>query len=215
MEEVLERGDLDQVNELEMRLWVDGTGRTSDQVTPGVRERVREMNAAILAREGANNQGTVANRLDPPAIGRLGEITVPTLVIVGAHDVPDTLESAERLATARRLRDAGITVRLHIAPALPATDDFIDAAARVADWVWLDWPGHIRPAWTMHYRALGLDEWLQPHHIEQEAQRWRHALGNDRVKAGRDWFAHRFKHREVSMPSAEAAHRASSAGGRV
>jgi pimeloyl-ACP methyl ester carboxylesterase len=64
-----------------------------------VRERVREMNGALLAREEANSQGTVANRLDPPAIGRLGEITAPTLVIVGALDVPDVLESAERLAT--------------------------------------------------------------------------------------------------------------------
>jgi pimeloyl-ACP methyl ester carboxylesterase len=99
MEAVQERGDLAEVNEMELRLWVDGTGRTPDQVAPGVRERVREMNADILAREEANNQGTVARRLDPPALGRLAEIAVPTLVIVGAHDVPDTLESAERLAT--------------------------------------------------------------------------------------------------------------------
>jgi 3-oxoadipate enol-lactonase len=99
VEAALERGDLDAANELELRLWVDGSGRRPDQVDPGVRERVREMNAAILAREEANDQGTVANRLDPPALGRLGEIAEPTLVIVGARDVPDLLESAERLAT--------------------------------------------------------------------------------------------------------------------
>jgi pimeloyl-ACP methyl ester carboxylesterase len=36
--------------------------------------------------------------LEPPALSRLGEIGVPALVLVGEHDVPDVLESAERLA---------------------------------------------------------------------------------------------------------------------
>ncbi len=36
--------------------------------------------------------------LDPPAIGRLGEIRVPTLVIVGDQDVPYIVDIAERLA---------------------------------------------------------------------------------------------------------------------
>ncbi len=36
-------------------------------------------------------------RLDPPAVGRLGEIHVPTLVIVGDGDVPDVIETADML----------------------------------------------------------------------------------------------------------------------
>jgi 3-oxoadipate enol-lactonase len=35
--------------------------------------------------------------LDPPAIGRLGEIRVPTLIVVGADDLPDILRVAELL----------------------------------------------------------------------------------------------------------------------
>jgi len=43
---------------------------------------------------------------------------------------------AARLETARRLREAGIAVRLHVSPALPATAAFPRLAGEVADWVW-------------------------------------------------------------------------------
>jgi pimeloyl-ACP methyl ester carboxylesterase len=98
LEAVMERGDLDAVNELELRLWVDGAGRTPDQVNPSVRERVRVMNAGVLANEARNEQGQLARPLDPPALGRLDEIAAPTLVIVGTLDVPDILENADLLA---------------------------------------------------------------------------------------------------------------------
>ncbi|HEY8597031.1 MAG TPA: alpha/beta hydrolase, partial [Thermomicrobiales bacterium] len=77
------RGDIDTANELEIRIWVDGVGRTAGPVDPAVREKVGVMNAAALAREGEFERAESVNRLDPPAIGRLGEITAPTLVIVG------------------------------------------------------------------------------------------------------------------------------------
>jgi 3-oxoadipate enol-lactonase len=93
-----DRGDWDLVNELELRLWVDGTGRTPDQVDPTVRERVREMNAAVIANEARETGAKPANPLDPPAIGRLGEVAAPTLVVVGALDVPHIVEGADLLA---------------------------------------------------------------------------------------------------------------------
>jgi 3-oxoadipate enol-lactonase len=98
LEEVMARGDLDAVNELELRLWVDGAGRTPEQVNPGVRERVRVMNAGILANEARNEEGQSVRPLDPPALGRLGEVAAPTLVIAGARDVSDILENADLLA---------------------------------------------------------------------------------------------------------------------
>ena len=97
-----------------------------------------------------------------------------------------------RLATARRLRSAGITVRLHVSPALPATPDFPERAGEVADWVWLDWPAHFRPEWVALYRAHGAADWLTRERIEEEAARWRETLGEERVKVGREWFAWRF-----------------------
>jgi 3-oxoadipate enol-lactonase len=58
---------------------------------------VREMNRGVLEREEENDTKGVLNRLDPAAIDRLGEIAVPTLVIVGDRDVPDILANADRL----------------------------------------------------------------------------------------------------------------------
>ena len=95
---------------------------------------------------------------------------------------------AARLETARRLRAAGISVRLHVSPALPATPDFPRLAGQVADWVWLDWPAHFRPAWVQLYQEQGFADWLRRERVEEEAVRWRDVLGDDRVKTGRDWF---------------------------
>lgn len=92
--EAAEAGDHANAVELELRMWVDGPRRTPDQVDPTVRSRVREMelhNAAI-----ETDAGTPI-RLDPPAIGRLGEIGAPTLVLVGDGDQPDILAIADLL----------------------------------------------------------------------------------------------------------------------
>ena len=90
-------GDTAGAVELELRMWVDGPRRRPDEVNAAVRERVREMNTAIFERSKTNTG--VPEDLDPPALGRLGEIRVPTLVVVGDGDVPDVVESAEILAS--------------------------------------------------------------------------------------------------------------------
>ena len=122
--EARERDGLDAANELELRLWVDGTGRTPEEVDPTVRERVREMNRAVLAREPENEAGGEPQRLDPPAIERLHEIAAPTLVLVGDRDVPDILANAERLAAgiagARKVVLPGVA---HLPP-LECPDEF-------------------------------------------------------------------------------------------
>jgi pimeloyl-ACP methyl ester carboxylesterase len=97
MGEAFERDGLDAVNELELRLWVDGQGRSRMAESTCSGERVREMNRGVLEREEENDAKGVLNRLDPAAIDRLGEIAVPTLVIVGDRDVPDILANADRL----------------------------------------------------------------------------------------------------------------------
>jgi pimeloyl-ACP methyl ester carboxylesterase len=96
MEAAEKAGDRDRADELSIRIWVDGPNRTADVVDPAVRERVREMLRENRAAE-ASEEGTVI-RLDPPARGRLDEIRVPTLVIVGDGDVPAILEFAEIMA---------------------------------------------------------------------------------------------------------------------
>ncbi|WIG60308.1 MAG: Beta-ketoadipate enol-lactone hydrolase [Ktedonobacterales bacterium] len=91
-------GDKDQLNELEVHLWVDGLRRTPEQVNPTIRERVREMNGLALSREAETDQAE-PQRLDPPAAGRLSEIHAPTLVIIGDEDLPGVRATADKLAT--------------------------------------------------------------------------------------------------------------------
>lgn len=88
------RGDLDEVVELNLRVWVDGTGQEPHRVPPSVRRQVREMYRASASRSWSETQ---SRRLDPPAIGRLAEIQVPTLVVTGELDVPEMASIANLL----------------------------------------------------------------------------------------------------------------------
>jgi pimeloyl-ACP methyl ester carboxylesterase len=90
-----EAGDLDRVDEIFTHLWVDGPGRTPEQVNPAVRARVRQM---LRDNRDAENAEEKPARLDPPARGRLSEIHVPTLVIAGDADLSEVLVSADILA---------------------------------------------------------------------------------------------------------------------
>ena len=87
----LDRGDVAEAVELALCMWVDGPARTPDQVDPAVRERVREMIASQLEAQSDPQP------LEPPALSRLAEIHVPTLIIVGSGDVPDILAQADLL----------------------------------------------------------------------------------------------------------------------
>jgi pimeloyl-ACP methyl ester carboxylesterase len=83
-ESALERGDHEEAAGAEIDTWVVGMGRGPEAVDPEVRRRVREMLLAAYAHGEADLEEP-----DPPAATRLGEVTVPTLVVVGEHDRPD------------------------------------------------------------------------------------------------------------------------------
>jgi pimeloyl-ACP methyl ester carboxylesterase len=87
-----EQDDYERVCELRIQLWIDGQSRTPDQVDPRVRERVREM---LLSRPGAQGEG---QQLEPSAIGRLSEIEVPTLIMIGDQDEANIVTIADLLA---------------------------------------------------------------------------------------------------------------------
>lgn len=91
-----EARDFEQAVELDIQMWIDGVGRSREQVDPQVRERVREM---ILFSTSRFDQlsGGKEQRVEPYASTRLHEIQAPTLVIVGNHDVPDIVEIAATL----------------------------------------------------------------------------------------------------------------------
>ncbi len=95
--ELEEAGDISGAVEYELQMWVDGPDRGPEAVDPRVRERVREMNAALFARDDVDGEETP---LDPPAADRLEEISAPTLILHGDKDVMDVREAAGPLAAA-------------------------------------------------------------------------------------------------------------------
>jgi 3-oxoadipate enol-lactonase len=95
-EALLERGDLEGATELNLRMWVDGPKRTPEQVNPSVRRRVHAMQYhafTVPIPEAAEEL-----ELQPPAITRLQEVSVPMLIMVGDYDIPDKLALAQKLA---------------------------------------------------------------------------------------------------------------------
>jgi 3-oxoadipate enol-lactonase len=78
-------------------MWVDGPDREPHEVDPEMRERVREMNAALFVRDDVDGEEIP---LDPPAAERLAEISAPTLIVYGDKDVVDVRDAAEPLAAA-------------------------------------------------------------------------------------------------------------------
>jgi pimeloyl-ACP methyl ester carboxylesterase len=95
-DQALEAGDLDGATEINLHLWVDGPQRTPDQVDPAVREAVRQMQLAIFHKEIPEDIEEID--LNPPAIGRLSEITAPTLILVGDLDLHEKAALSARLA---------------------------------------------------------------------------------------------------------------------
>lgn len=95
-----QQGDLDRASELQNRIWVDGMFRQPNQVDPAVRQLAGEMNRIALQNGTfAKAEMTPHNPLTPPAVTRLKEIGVPTLIIDGGLDHPEILRAAEVMAT--------------------------------------------------------------------------------------------------------------------
>lgn len=95
-DDLVEKGDLQGATELNLRFWVDGPQRTPDQMNPTVRQRVYDMQ--YLAFTIPIPEGEDEQELQPPAITRLAEVRVPTLIIVGDLDLSEKLELTEQLA---------------------------------------------------------------------------------------------------------------------
>jgi 3-oxoadipate enol-lactonase len=83
----LDRGDLDAAAEANL-FWL-GPNASAE-----VRDLVRTMARRNFELVLPVYEQVEAVPLDPPASERLGEIRVPTLIVVGAEDVPDTAEIA-------------------------------------------------------------------------------------------------------------------------
>ena len=88
-----EAGDLEELNRVEAHIWLDGPLVPEGRVGGAVRELFLEMNGIPLAAvdPGDDDSGVVA-------WDRLSEISVPTLILVGEHDLREIREGCEHAA---------------------------------------------------------------------------------------------------------------------
>jgi pimeloyl-ACP methyl ester carboxylesterase len=102
-----EAEDLDEVNRLEAWTWLDGPAAPEGRVGGEARELFLDMNGKALR---APDPGPRAEQVD--TWPRLGDVTVPTLVLVGSLDMPDIQavdeEAAGVIPGARLVRLDGV-----------------------------------------------------------------------------------------------------------
>lgn len=96
VDEAYERKGVDAANELEMKMWLDGPFRAPDEIDREVRRSVATVNRVLLERQATF--GIEPGDLQPPAVGRLAEVSVPTLVITGELDQPSTTGGSFEIA---------------------------------------------------------------------------------------------------------------------
>lgn len=125
-------------------------------------------------------------------------LSVPSDVAKAHEELePRTSSFKGRLMVARRLTDAGITTRIHIAPLASCTPDFAKKAGESATWLWVDGTGHGAR------RTLKGQYWLRDYSY---AHYWSglaaQQLGQGRVGYGRDQFAWRWspEHNRIIPP---------------
>lgn len=101
-----ESDDRRQAAEIEMRTWLVGPGRELDAVSPALREQITEMvlNSYVLEEEAEDAEPIP---FEPPAIERIEEISVPTLLLIGQNDVGAMIQIVDmlekRLPNARKI----------------------------------------------------------------------------------------------------------------
>jgi 3-oxoadipate enol-lactonase len=91
-----ERRDLDEVAWMNVRIWVDGPQR-SGEAAMAVRQAVFDMYRHALELQAVEGAMDPEPR-EPRARDHLGEVTQPTLIVVGDLDQPDMMAVGEHLA---------------------------------------------------------------------------------------------------------------------
>lgn len=127
----LTRDDIDEAVEANLTWWVDGPRRSAAAVDPAVRDLVGRMQRRAF-KLTSDWDDVDEEELDPPPLDRLAEIRVPTLVVVGGHDLDAIHHAAGRVTegvpNARRV-DWPDTAHL---PSMERPEDFL---ALLYDWL--------------------------------------------------------------------------------
>jgi pimeloyl-ACP methyl ester carboxylesterase len=124
-----EREDLEEVNRLDARVWLDGPLAPEGRVGGEARELFLDMNRIAIEADEPGDQ-----RADVEAWDRLGEISVPTLLLIGDLDLQYLKDYVARAASAipgaRVVELPGVAHLPHLEAdprALDAIADFVHA----------------------------------------------------------------------------------------
>lgn len=96
MDDALEKGDLERANEVSMRIFIDGIGRSPDQVNPTLRKKVYDMN--MIALRNMNLLGKDVP-LPVPAAERIKDLRLPVLIVIGDLDEEYIARAADFMET--------------------------------------------------------------------------------------------------------------------
>jgi len=96
MEALMEAKDFAALTDLEVHVWGDGPGQPEGRMAAAPRAKMREMIWATY--QAHRDESPTAQPLNPPAVDRLSEIRVPTLVIYGDLDFTDVPQAMDYLA---------------------------------------------------------------------------------------------------------------------
>ena len=122
-EALLEARDWAGAADIDVALWVDGAGQPAGRAPAAARELVRRMCLETYEQDKPFGRPIV---LSPPAVERLGSLTVPMLAIVGELDVASIHAAADLLERdVQQVRRVTVHGVAHL-PSLERPDWFTD-----------------------------------------------------------------------------------------
>ena len=95
LEELWAAQDWDRLSDMETLTWTNGVGQPEDRTPAELRAKVRQWIYHNYTRQDGESSARV---MDPPAVGRLGELKSPLLVLIGDLDTSGTRAASDMLA---------------------------------------------------------------------------------------------------------------------
>lgn len=127
----LDKGDVEQAADVNVRWWVDSPHRDERTVDSTLRDAVRQMQQRAFELT-ADWDDVDEAELDPPAVDRLADLRVPTLVLTGGLDLDAIGDAAHRiLDEAPNVRGVTWPDVAHL-PSMERPDDFYTL---LTDWL--------------------------------------------------------------------------------
>ncbi len=96
-ETLYEAQKFDELADADVMAWVVGPGRDPNTVDPDMRAHVHRMLVHNYIHEASGGDAH-EQLLEPAATSRIGDIQVPTLVLIGDHDAPGIRKTSDMLA---------------------------------------------------------------------------------------------------------------------